>query len=440
MKKNDKLVIIGGGIAGVSAAQAARNEYPGASITLLSAEPYPFYNKIALNTFVTGKRRQRHLHFYELDWLHTQRIEPRWGTTVEGIDTDRHQLLLDDGVHFDYDKLILATGAKPARPPIQGIDSHRVFSLWTLSDAIALREALSSAKNVYILGAGVLGVESALDLARAGMQVTLTDVQGSVLPLHLDDEASKLYRDSLARRGVELSLGTTVVSIESTETSAQITTADGDTRAVDVVLTLTGVQPNAELARQAGLRCDRGILVDDALTTSDPDILACGNCVELGGELRLLWNPAKAQGEVAGLNAFSRKRTARALPPIVHVKTPDIPLFVAGDPRSTGGDVIVDQRPGSYRKITLSKDNRIESALLLGDTQGAWELEKAIVAQKTTFPTAREVDEIIAELRNEEDIDDRVWVCQMCGYTHEGDEPPGSCPVCAVGRDQFLAA
>jgi NAD(P)H-nitrite reductase large subunit/rubredoxin len=442
MRKSEQLVVIGGGIAGVSAAQAARQEYPGATITLLSAEPYPFYNRIALNTFVTGKRRQRHLHFYELDWLHSQRIEPRWGAVVEALEPTERLLRLAGGEQVRYDRLILATGASSVRPPIRGVDSEKVFTLWSLADAIRLRQALQTAESVFVLGAGVLGVETAIDLADAGKAVTLADVQQAVLPLHLDSESSRRYGELLARQGIELRLGATVVSIETSGRGAVVTTSEGLAVATDAVLLLAGVEPNIELARSAGLECGRGVIVDETLHTSEPAILACGNCVEHRGELRLLWNAAKAQGELAGLNCFETKRVFRPAPPVVHVKSPQTPLFVCGHDQSIGASdrELVDATDESYRKIVLGPTRRIKYIISLGDTRGSWELEKATTRETPIPDDVADVDGVIEACSPAGKPERRRWVCQMCGYTHESGDPPDLCPVCAVGKDQFLAA
>ncbi|MCP4677883.1 MAG: FAD-dependent oxidoreductase [Deltaproteobacteria bacterium] len=448
MSNTGKLVVIGGGVAGVNAARAARNEYPEAHITLLSKERHPFYNKIALNSYITRKRPLSHMHFYPADSLYEQRIDARLGATVETILPGRHIVALAGGEEVGYDKLVLATGAVPFIPPIPGIDAPEVHTLWSLEDAIRIRESLTEARNVSIIGGGVLGVETAVDLCEMGVRATIIEQQSSVLPLHLDDTSATLYEAFLRESGVRTNLGVSIDRIVQGKKGVTIHTSDGERNEFSLVLLTAGVKPNPALAEAAGIRTNRGLVVDRYMNTSKPDILACGNCVEIDGEPSFLWNPAMAQGQAAGTNAFENKVRFDATPVAIHLKTPKMPLFVIGrsGPAEPGDRVITDRSGSEYRSVCIDAQGRLRSATFLERTEGCYEIEQALMRSRpvsNSLIDGGSIDEIIRELstrKGDEAYDVRGWVCQMCGFSHEGSSAPEICPVCGVGKDQFKVA
>ena len=432
----------------MSAATAARNEYPDAGITLFAREPYPFYNKIALCAFITGKKRQDHLRFYCADRLREDGIEARWGEDVESIDPGRGSVISKDGRRWGYDRLILATGAVPTVPAIDGIDNRGVFTLWSLADAIGVRDALAGAGTVAIIGGGVLGVETAVELANIGKKVTVLEAGDSVLPLHLDRISSGMFGEFLREKGIDTRLSTLVERLETREAGLRVIHGGGAGLDADMVLLTAGASPDTRLARSAGIECGDGIIVDSYMNTGVAGISACGNCAQLDGDLSFLWNPARAQGEVAGSNAFENRREATSEPLVIHLKMPEMPLFVCG--RSTSrerGDMVIDDRSGrAYRALRFDDRYRLKSAIFLFETDGFYEIEKIM---RRAFPVPRDlvdagnIDGIVKTLslpRGDDDYRSSGWVCRMCGYSHEGDYPPEICPVCSVGKDQFLAA
>ena len=443
-----EIIVVGGGIAGVSAATAARDEYPDAGITLFSREPYPFYNRIALCAFITGKKKQDHLHFYRTDWLREDGIDARWGEGVESIDPGQGSVISKDGRRWGYDRLILATGAVPTVPAIDGIDNRGVFTLWSLSDAIGIRDALVGAGTVAIIGGGVLGVETAVELANVGRKVTLLEAGDSVLPLHLDRISSGMFGEFLREKGIATRLSTSVERLETRGAGLRVIHGGGGGLDADMVLLTAGASPDTRLARSAGIECGDGIIVDSYMNTGVAGISACGNCAQLDGNLSFLWNPARTQGEIAGSNAFENRRKATSEPLVIHLKMPEMPLFVCG--RSTSserGDIVIDDRSGrAYRVLRFDDRYRLKSAIFLFETDGFYEIEK-IMRRALPVPKdlveARDIDGIVEAFsvpKGDDGDRNPGWVCRMCGYSHEGDYPPEICPVCSVGKDQFLAA
>ena len=189
-------------------------------------------------------------------------------------------------------------------------------------------------------------------------------------------------------------------------------------------------------------------MVDEYQRTSDFRVLAAGNCVELDSGKCFLWNPAKGQSEIAGLNAFETKRALIPRPLTLHAKTPGLPIFVCGRfNRAEPGDEVLRRRQGAtYRALRIDGEGRLVGAVCIGDSQGAYALEQAISRGQVLSPDLRAtgaVEPVVESLTPPDESDCYLkpnWVCQMCGYNAEGAEPPEICPVCGVGRDQFIAA
>ncbi len=444
MSIRKRLIIIGGGIAGLTAASSARRQWPGAQIAVVEADPHLAYNKIALGAFAAGKSPRDRLRLLPPLSLERQRIETVANARVRELAAQERKIVLDDGRRLAYDTLVLATGARPIVPPIEGIDAPGVLPLWSMSDALLARERLKEARSVTVVGGGVLGVEMAAAFREAGRDVTIAEAQGELLPRLLDETAGALYTGALRAAGIELSLGDPVAAITRTLLGLEVRTAGGAVFASDMVLVTAGVRPQIELAQEAGLACRKGIVVNRFLRTSAPDILACGNCIELEGRLQPLWNPALEQGSVAGSNAFGDTLTYASAPPILHVKTPRTPLFVCGERPGEGAKTALEQRTKStYRAAVLDDEKRVTYAVFVGDTARAQLLERAVIsgAPMPAGPVASgDLEALLDALDDDTQDDRRAWSCRVCGYVHEGGAPPQVCPVCAVGPDQFLAA
>ena len=379
------LLIVGGGISGVSAAHAARSEYPGADIHLLSAESGPLYNKIALNSYVTGEKRKDHLGFYPLGDLQSKNINVHRNVQISTVDRENRIVRTADGADYRFDSLILATGARSVGLDIPHPSNGPIHPLWTLEDAERIRGSLETSGRILILGNGVLGVEMALALRESGRQVILAGRRPEALPRLLDGNAAELYSRSLENAGVEFRLPSRLLRIDSQEeqtgSALRAVFADGTSEDCDLILVMTGAEPNDELARSAGLICRRGIEVNEYMETSHPGILACGNCTIPTEESGLLWNPAIIQGECAGRNAFGRRIRRRDGNMTIHLKTPRVPAFICG-PRFTdslpdGYRRISDTRDGGHRTLILDSDRHIISATFVLNVSGTWEVEQA---------------------------------------------------------------
>ncbi len=447
MAVEKKLVIIGGGIAGISAALAARMEYPAAQITILAAEDEPFYCRIALSSLVSGALPEEYLASFAPDFLPARRILYLSGTAALAIDKERH-VVITKSEEFPYDSLILASGASPFVPPVPGL-KEAAHLLWTMADARRLAQDLQAIKEakIAIIGGGVLAIESALMLAKMGHQVTIFEVGPHLMPRQLNEKAAALLQKMVTARGITVSCAVQISAISQENGTYTLTLQDGSKIAAAIILAQAGVRPNTTLAREADIACKNGILVNEAMQTSDPAILACGNCVEFKGTLEQLWNPARRQGEVAGQNAFAVKSQYLSRPLELHLKSREIALYSSGN-WAAAKSCLEEFQDNSYRALFFDNDGKLIAAILLGNIAEYPKISAAISSQNPALPESYRADFKSAfkaitatdEDGHTLDWDGQRWVCRQCGYSYEGLLPPAVCPVCHVGRDQFIPA
>jgi 3-phenylpropionate/trans-cinnamate dioxygenase ferredoxin reductase component len=315
-------VIVGAGLAGAKAAEALRKEGFDGAVVLIGDEADRPYDRPPLSKdYLQGKSDKEKLFIHPADWYTQNDVDFRSETRVTGVDPAAHLVHTHDGKRFAYDKLLLATGSSPRRLQVPGADLTGVYYLRRVGDSEALKVALTSAERVAIIGAGWIGLETAAAARAAGCQVTL--VARSELPLLsvLGSEVAATYAALHRRHGVDLRMNYGVLEIAGE--SGQVTgvrLSDDSVVAADAVIVGVGVVPNTELAEAAGLRVDNGIVVDEHLATTDPDMLAAGDVANsyyplLGAHVRLEhWSAALNQGPVAAANMMGQNLSYDRVP------------------------------------------------------------------------------------------------------------------------------
>ncbi len=314
-----KIVIVGGGAAGSSAASFARKTDRKAEITLIDKHKRIGYSRCGL-PFVIGKEipNYEELTVYGHNFFKMSKIDLRLETTVTEIETKGKFLVAMDknGTEstIEYDSLILATGAKIFCPPIPGIDIKGVLPLRTIEDGLLIEKRAENSKRVVIIGAGLIGLEIAVALRERGLEVIIVEMLPYILPLVLDKDMAKDVTKELTELGIDIITGAGCDEILGTEEDEVIgVCVDGDTFHTDFVINATGVRADVELARNAGINIGKGIQVNEHMETSIPDIYAVGDCVEckhlITGEyvLSQLGTTATRQGLVAGRNAAGKR-------------------------------------------------------------------------------------------------------------------------------------
>ncbi|MGK2880032.1 MAG: NAD(P)/FAD-dependent oxidoreductase [Mycobacterium sp.] len=279
MTTSSTFIIVGGGLAGAKAAEALREKDFDGHIVLFSDEDELPYERPPLSKeFLAGKKSLDDFTVDRSSWYRDHNIDLRLGTTVSRLDLDAHVVALPDDSTLGYDKLLLATGSRSKRPPIPGSQAFGVHYLRSIADAAALNSALASGGSLAIVGGGWIGLEVAAGARERGVNVTV--IESAALPLlsALGTEVAEVFAALHRQHGVDLRLESTVDEIATADGAATgVRLADGAMVRADAVLVAVGAAPNLELAQEAGLAVDDGVLVDASLRTSDPDVFAVGD-------------------------------------------------------------------------------------------------------------------------------------------------------------------
>lgn len=334
-----RVVIVGNGVAGLTAAEAARRHDPDCLIDLVSNEPYPSYNRMALPQLITTATAMRQLQLRGDGWADDLGVTSWLNTRATTLWPERRVVTLGTGEALSYDSLILATGARANGPSIDGFDDMAgSFVMRSADDAIRIRSFAQErrARRAVVAGGGPLGLETAVALSRIGLEVTVVESGAGLMSRHLDKRSAAQLRNRIEELGVRLELATRVRALQGTRSVSGATLTDGRMLAADLFVACTGVTPDVALARGAGLEIGQGILVDDRLHTSAPGVLAAGDVAEHRGQVYGLWGAAAEQGAVAGASAVGREAEYHGSTAEVALKLPGIDLSHA-EQRPAGG-------------------------------------------------------------------------------------------------------
>ncbi len=373
-----RIVIVGGGIAGLTAAEHARRTDPGVAITLVTGEAGLPYYRLNLTRYLAGEVDEPELDLRPEGWFDEQGID-LVQAEVRGIDRYGRRVELGAVRGLPYDRLVLATGAQAFVPPIPGTDLTGVFVLRTLDDARAILERAQPGARCAVLGGGLLGLEAAGALAGRGLDVTVLEGYGYLLPRQLVRAGGELVLDRVRKRGIAVKAEVRAQAIEGKGAVERVNLGGGEELAVDMVLIATGIRPDTTLARRAGLTVKGGLIVDDRLATSDRVIYAAGDGTEHRGRVYGIWPASYAQAVVAGTNAAGGSAEFRGIPPANVLKVLDVDVFSIGDfeGHGEGCEVFEDHGEGIYRRL-VCRDGRILGANLVGDTSLAKAVREAV--------------------------------------------------------------
>jgi NADPH-dependent 2,4-dienoyl-CoA reductase/sulfur reductase-like enzyme/ferredoxin len=341
-----RVVIIGNGIAGMSAAEALRRDSAGVEITVVGNEAHAFYNRMGIGRLVHDDDGMAALRLVPDDWAATHRVELVLKSVAARIDRSHRRVGLAGGRWLPYDKLILATGARATLPVPDFLAHPNAFVLRSADDAVAIREHVqrTRARRALVVGGGVLGVEAADVLHKLGLRVTLLQRAERLMNAQLDERGAAVLATYLEGIGIQVVTGVTVSRYEGSPELTTAWLAHGPRVRADVFVACLGIQANVHLAIQAGLPAKAGVLVDGAtLCSADPDIYAVGDCAEpLDGAARGLWPVAAAQA-VAAVSAICGEPAAAAAPrAMVQLKCDGIDLRSIGELQARPGDAVFE--------------------------------------------------------------------------------------------------
>lgn len=379
-EERTKYLIIGNSAGGIGAAEAIREVDSIGTITILSDEPYPAYSRPLISDYLAERRPLQRMLFRPPDFYEENNIRLIPGQKVMRIDIDEHNIQFEDGRAITWEKLLLATGGSPIMPEITGIDMEGVFTFTTLDDAKEIDQFLNHYHRrkvrAVVIGGGLIGVSVTEALVKRGVDVTIVEMKGQILNTILDEEASALVETSLKQFGVEIITGQTVDKVTSYLSGAATGVTLDDSRPIpcEIVIVAIGVQPRTELVSNTGIKKKRGIIVDRHMTTSNPDVYACGDVAEsydfVYGENRLtpIWPNAFIGGRVAGFNMAGVQTEYQGGTAINSLKYFGLAIVSAGmvTPLDDSYEVISRKHDHVYRKIVL-KDGLIVGLVFSGD-------------------------------------------------------------------------
>ena len=328
---SDGIVIIGSGFAARQLVKNIRKQDPNIPLTLIAADSMDEYNKPDLSHVVSRGQNADDLTLQtagEFAEQYNLRLFPH--TWVSDIDAEQHLVKSQDR-EWRYDKLVLATGATPFIPPVPG--RELMLTLNSQREYGAAQSQLRDAKRVLIVGGGLIGCELAMDFCRAGKAVTVVDNSASVLSALMPPEASSRLQHRLTDMGVDLMLKSQLQSLAQNADGIRVTLDRQRTLTVDAVVAAAGLRPETALARHAGLQTHRGVVVNSQLQTSHPAIYALGDCAEINGMVLPFLQPILLSAMCLGKNLLTQQGELKLPPMLVKVKTPDLPLHLAGDTR-----------------------------------------------------------------------------------------------------------
>ncbi len=368
----EQLVVVGNGMAGVRVIEdllaIAPDKY---DITVIGAEPHGNYNRILLSQVLSGEKAFAETMLNDEAWYAKQGIALLAGRKAVAVNRARRCVVTADGGSVAYDRLVLATGAKPLVPTLPGTHLKGVATFRAIADVEAMLQRARSGGRAVVVGGGLLGLEAAYGLKSRGMDVTVVHLMDRLLERQLDAPAAALLKRSLEERGLKVRLAAETQALLGSGAVEAVRLRDGTELAAELVVLAAGIQPNVDLAREAGIHVERGIVVNETMQTYDPRVYAVGECVEHKGTLYGLVAPLFRQAKVCANHlagaGFARYRdTVMA----AKLKITGIDLYsvgnVAGGP---GYEEMVLQDPcrGVYKKLVI-RDNKLEGALLYGDT------------------------------------------------------------------------
>ena len=385
---SEPLVIVGNGMAAArlvdELAKTALGRY---AVAVIGEEPRLAYNRVLLSSVLAGETGSHEIELRPADWWRHRGVTVRYGYRVTEIDTGRRELKIAGEESMEYSKLVLATGSTPLRLNVPGADLSGVHTFRDTRDVDLLLTLAAAKKRVVVVGGGLLGLEAAYGLAKAGAPVTLLHLMDRLMERQLDGAAADLLKTLVERKGIRIMLNASTARIHGESRVEAVELADGSRIEADAVIFAAGIRPNIALAKEAGIAVNRGIVVNDEMQTASPDIYALGECAEHRGTCYGLVEPAYEQARVLARHLGGRPAAYQGSVVSTNLKVSGVSVFSAGDFMGAEGTeslVLSDRRRGTYKKLVIS-DGCLTGAVLIGDTADAlWYLELIRNREKIT--------------------------------------------------------
>ena len=376
---SEPLVIVGNGMAAARLVdELVKTSLGRYAIAVIGEEPRLAYNRVLLSSVLAGETASHDIELKPAAWWRDRGVTLKYGCRATEIDVGRRELKIEGDESIEFSRLVLATGSSPLRLNVAGSDLAGVHTFRDSRDVDLLLTLAARRKPVVVIGGGLLGLEAAYGLAKAGTPVTLLHLMDRLMERQLDAPASGLLKSLVERKGIDVMLNANTACIHGTRRVEGVELADGRLIAADAVVFAAGIRPNATLAKQAGLTVNRGIVVDDHLQTSASGIFALGECAEHRGVCYGLVEPAYEQARELARHLAGREAAYVGSVVATNLKVSGVSVFSAGDFLGNHGSeaiLLSDTRRGTYKKLVIAHGS-LTGAVLVGDVGDAlWYLE-----------------------------------------------------------------
>jgi len=383
---SEPLVIVGNGMAAVRLVdELVKTSLGRYAIAVIGEEPRLAYNRVLLSSVLAGETASHDIELKPAEWWRDRGVTLKYGSRATGIDVGRRELKIAGDESIEFSRLVLATGSSPLRLNVPGSDLAGVHTFRDSRDVDLLLALAVRRKPVVVIGGGLLGLEAAYGLAKAGTPVTLLHLMDRLMERQLDAPAADLLKTLVERKGIHVMLNASTARIVGTTGVEGVELADGMMIEADAVVFAAGIRPNIALARDAGLSVKRGVVVDDTLQTSASDIFALGECAEHRGVCYGLVEPAYEQANALAEHLAGRSVAYKGSVIATNLKVSGVSVFSAGDFLGIDGSeaiLLSDVKRGTYKKLVIA-DGRLTGAVLIGDTSDALWYFEMIRARKT---------------------------------------------------------
>ncbi len=376
---SEPLVIVGNGMAAARLVdELVKTTLGRYAIAVIGDEPRLAYNRVLLSSVLAGETASHDIELKPAAWWRDRGVTLKYGCVATEIDAGRRELKIAGEESIEFSRLVLATGSTPLRLNMPGADLIGVHTFRDTRDVDLLLALAARKRPVVVIGGGLLGLEAAYGLAKAGTPVTLLHLTDRLMDRQLDAPAAALLKSLVERKGIEVLLKASTTRIHGTTRVEGVELADGQRIEADAVIFAAGIRPNVGLAKDAGIAVNRGVVIDDQLQTSVPNIFALGECAEHRGICYGLVEPAYEQARVLSQHLAGKAAAYQGSVVATNLKVSGVSVFSAGEFLGAEGSeaiLLSDVRRGAYKKLVIA-DGRLTGAVLIGETTDAlWYLE-----------------------------------------------------------------
>jgi nitrite reductase [NAD(P)H] large subunit len=393
---SEPLIVIGNGMAAARLVdELARRALGRYAIAVIGEEPRLAYNRVLLSALLADEVGFDDIELRPARWWRDRGVTLRYGVRATAVDAAARNVTLAGGTRLSFSKLVFATGSQPIKPDIPGMDLPGVLTFRDVDDVNAIAAAKAAGTRVVVIGGGLLGLEAAYGLAKAGARVTLLHLMDRLMERQLDHRAALMLQRAVEARAIAVRLQAQTTRIAGNGKVEGVELRDGTTIAADAVVVAVGIRANAALARTAGLEVGRGIVVDDHLETNAAGVHAIGECAEHRGCCYGLVEPAYEQAQLLARRLAGERASYPGSVLATNLKVSGVNVFSAGDFLGATAEaeeiVLSDPAAGVYKKLVIAH-GRLVGAVLFGDTaDGLWYLDLI----RTGSPVARLRDDLV---------------------------------------------